>query len=231
MTTPRTRLLTAAAVGAVLVLGACTSGSEDEGSTPTEVLAAAKQTLDDTSGVHVVLATEKLPAGVSGIVSADGIGTHPAAFEGDLKIAASGITADAEVVAVGGSVFAKLPFTTEFAEVDPADYGAPDPADLMAPEGGLSSLLTATEDPEEGSPAREGDTVLTEYTGTVPGDVVATIIPSASAGSDFDVHFTITEENVLNEAEITGPFYPDSDDVTYTIRFDEYDTEREITAP
>ena len=236
MTTPRARVIRAhvviaCALAAGFLLGSCSSDSEDEGLSPTEVLAEAKKTLDETSGVHVVLATEKLPAGISGIVSADGIGTHPPAFEGDLKIATNGITADAEVVAVDDTVYAKLPFTTEFAEVDPAEYGAPDPADLMAPEGGLSSLLTAVESPEEGKPVREGKTVLTEYSGTVPGDVVAAIIPSAPADTGFAATFTITEDNVLNQAEITGPFYPGTDDVTYTIDFDQYDTEREIAAP
>lgn len=230
MTTRRhTSALVALAAG--LLLGACSSGSGDEGLAPAEVLAQAKQTLDETSGVHVVLATEKLPAGISGIVSADGIGIHPPAFEGDLKIATSGITGDAEVVAVDDVVYAKLPFTTEFARVDPAEYGAPDPADLMAPDGGLSSLLTAVESPEEGDPVRDGEAVLTEYSGTVPGDVVAAIIPSASADSEFDATFTITDDNVLNQAEITGPFYPDTGDVTYTIDFDQYDTAREISAP
>lgn len=230
MTFVRTRLLLVA-LSSALILSGCTSDAGEEGPSPAEVLADAKQNLDKTSGVHINLATEELPPGVSGIVSADGVGTHPPAFEGTLKIAAEGITADAAVIAVDDKVFAKLPFTTEFTEVDPADYGAPDPADLMAPEGGLSSLLTAVEEPKEGEPVRQGELVLTEYTGTVAGDVVAAIIPSASADESFDVRFTITDDNVLNEATITGPFYPDADDVTYTIAFDEYGTEREIAAP
>ena len=39
--------------------------------------------------------------------------------------------ADASVVAVDGVVYAKLPFTTKYTDIKPADYGAPDPADLM----------------------------------------------------------------------------------------------------
>ena len=61
---------------------------------------------------------------------------------------------DVEVVAADGKVFAQLPFTTEFVEVDPADYAAPDPAALMEPEGGLSSLLTAAEGVEAGEQVR-----------------------------------------------------------------------------
>lgn len=232
MTTSRSGVLIALVLAAAFVLSSCSDDAQQEESTsPEEVLAAAKTTLDETSGVHVVLSTDKLPPKISGILHADGIGTHAPAFQGTLKVVAGGITADAEVVAVDGVVYAKLPFTTDFAKIDPADYGAPDPADLMGAEGGLSSLLTSMEDVKEGKPVRDGELVLTEYTGTVPGDVVAGIIPTASADSDFDARFTVTGEAVLNEAVLTGPFYPKADDVTYTIKFDRYDTSKEITAP
>jgi len=218
-------------VAATFVLGACGGADEQDDRAPEEVLASAKTTLDETSGVHIVLSTDKLPPGTSGILNADGIGTHAPAFEGTLKVATSGITADAEVVAVDDVVYAKLPFTTDFTPIDPGDYGAPDPAALMGTEGGLSSLLTAIEGVKEGEPARAGELVLTVYTGIVSGDVVASIIPTASADSDFDATFTLTDDDVLNEAVLTGPFYPGGDDVTYTIKFDEYDTSKNITAP
>jgi len=222
--------LTLASLLAVTVTG-CTNGSAGADQSPEEVLAAAKTELDETSGVHVSLATEKLPPAVDGILSAEGVGTHDPAFDGELVVATGGITADVSVVAVDGTVYAKLPFTSEFVEIDPASYSAPDPAALMRPEGGLSSLLTAAEGLEEGDPVREKEQVLTEYTGTVPGDAVATIIPSAAPTSDFDATFTVADDDRLAEAELTGPFYPEADDVTYTISFDEYGTTQDITAP
>ncbi|MDQ3616679.1 MAG: LppX_LprAFG lipoprotein [Actinomycetota bacterium] len=231
MTVSRPRALIGLGGAAALFLSAC-SGSDDASErTPTQVLAEAKQNLDATPGVHVVLSTEKLPEGVDGILSTDGIGTHPPAFEGDLKVSVQGITSDAAVVAVDDVVYAKLPFTTQFVPVNPEDYGAPDPADLLAEEGGLSSLLSEAEDVEAGGEIRNNKSVVTEYTGTVPGDAVATIIPSAAADSDFDATFTITEEDVLDEAVISGPFYPDAGDVSYTITFDDYGTDKQITAP
>jgi lipoprotein LprG len=225
------RALVAGALAASLALGGCSGGGDGEASSPEEVLAAAKANLDETSGVYVTLATEKLPPTVDGILSADGVGTHDPAFEGDLKVASGGITADVAVVAAQGKVLAKLPFTTQFVEIDPAAYAAPDPARLMQPEGGLSSLLTAAEGVEEGSQVRSGEDVLSSYTGTVPGDVVAEIIPSASPEDDFEARFTVDDEDRLREAVLTGPFYPQADDVTYTITFEEYDTSRDITLP
>lgn len=222
------RLLTFV-VAAVLGLSACSQG-QDTGD-PEAALAAAKQNLDETTGVHIVLSTEKLPAGVSGLLNADGVGTHDPAFKGDIKVATSGITADAAVVAVDGFVYAKLPFTTKFVPIDPADYGAPDPAALMRAEGGLSSLLSEATDVQEGQQVRDGKVVLSSYTASVPGEAVASVIPSASATADFKATFTVNDEDRLSKAVLTGPFYPEGGDVTYTIAFDDYDTSQNITDP
>jgi lipoprotein LprG len=225
------RALATCALALALPLSACGADAGGEDRAPEEVLAAAKTALDETSGVRVGLSTEELPPGVDGIVSASGIGTHDPAFEGDLKVATGGITADVPVVAAQCKVFAKLPFTTKYVEVDPAAYGAPDPAGLMAPEGGLSSLLTAAEEVEEGQQVRSGEDVLSSFSGTVPGDAVASVIPSASAEAEFDARFTVDAQDRLREAVLTGPFYPDADDVTYTITFEQYDTSEDITLP
>lgn len=228
----RTRAAVAvAALVAPLLLSSCSEADGEAGRTPEERLAAAKATLDETSGVHIRLSTDKLPKGISGLLFADGVGTHDPAFDGDIKVVASGLTADAAVVAVDGVVYAKLPFTTKFVEIDPTDYGAPDPADLMGSEGGLSSLLTAAEGVEEAEQVRDGEVVLSKFTATVPGDAVAAIIPSASPEQDFDASFTVDDSDQLNRVELTGPFYPDADDVTYTVDFDEYGIEQDIQTP
>lgn len=222
--------LAACACAAVLALSACSGGQAEERA-PEDVLAAAKTELDETSGVRLSLATEELPPRVDGILSAKGIGTHDPAFEGDLKVSTGGFTADVPVVAAKGKVFAQLPFTTEFVEVDPAAYAAPDPAGLMEAEGGLSSLLTAAEGVEAGEKVRSGEDVLTSYSGTVPGEVVAGIIPSASAGADFQAGFTVDADDRLREAVLSGPFYPDVDAVTYTITIEDYGTTADVTLP
>ena len=70
-------------------------------------------------GVRIVLSTPALPPGVSGLLAADGVGTHAPAFSGAIKVSASGVTADAGVVAVDGTVYAKLPFTSKFTPIKP----------------------------------------------------------------------------------------------------------------
>jgi lipoprotein LprG len=227
--------LTSALAGAFLLLAA-TACSDDSGggsdSPPEDVLAAARTTLDETSGVHLTLKTDDLPDGVTGVEAAEGIGTHAPAFEGTITVNLLGQSVEVPVVAVGDTVYAQLPFTTGYQDVDPTEYGAPDPAKLVTPDQGFSAVLGATEDLEEGESVRGGEDnkeVLTEYTGTVSGEAMTNVIPTASG--DFDVAYTITDEDELRSASFTGVFYPDSESMTYTVTFDDYGTEKDITAP
>jgi len=233
----RLRLL-AAPVVLGLALAGLSACSEDEGGgsddNAEEALAAAKKSLDDTSGVKITMSTEDLPNGVTGITSAEGTGVHPSAFEGTFKLSVSGLPADAEVIAVDGTTYAKnsllLP---EWTEIDPSDYGAPDPAKLMDPDGGFSGLLAAAEDVETGDSVRGGEDnkeVFTEYTGTIASDAVEALVPTAEG--DFDFTYTISDDDELREAVLKGAFYgEDEGEVTYTLNLDDYGTEKEITAP
>ncbi|GGO69344.1 LppX_LprAFG lipoprotein [Nocardioides deserti] len=221
---------------AALVAG-CSGGDDDstpvgEEQTPAEVMELAKTTFDETSGLSITLTTDDLPEGVTGIVDASGVGTHAPAFEGSITVVLLGQQVEVPVVAVDDKVYAQVPFTDGWQDIDPTEYGAPDPAGLMSPDAGFSALLPATTDLEEGESVRGGannDEVLTEYTGTVPDTAVKNVIPSASG--DFDATYTITAEGELRSAVLTGIFYADSPEMTYTIGFDDYGTEQDITAP
>src|SRR5262245_11944079 len=234
----RVRLL-AAPVVLGLALGALTACSSDDskggtGDNPQQVLAAAKKTLDETSGVNIELVTKDLPSGVTGITSAEGTGVHPSAFQGTFKLSVNGLPADADVIAVNGKTYAKnsllLP---DWTEIDPATYGAPDPAKLMDPDAGFSGLLSAAEDVKKGDTVRGGKDnkeILTEYTGTISSDAVSALIPSAEG--DFDFTYLISDNNELRQAVLKGAFYgKDHGDMTYTLTLDDYGTEKDIQAP
>ncbi|MBZ5741193.1 LppX_LprAFG lipoprotein [Nocardioides mangrovi] len=226
--------LTAALLAASLT--ACGGGSDGGGGgsdqTPEEALAAAKTTLDDTSGVTLGLTTDDLPDGVTGVEKAEGVGTHAPAFDGTITVVLTGQAFQVPVVAVDKKVYVQLPLTTGWQDIDPADYGAPDPARLMSSGQGFSSLLPATTDLEQGDSVRGGEDnkeVLTTYTGTVGSDVVKNVIPTATG--DFDASYTISDDDQLRSATLTGVFYEDSDPMTYTVTFDDYGTDKNITAP
>ena len=219
-------------VALVVPLAACSGGGAGgSGESPAKVLAVAKSALDETSGVTLSLSTPELPAKVDGILDATGVATHAPAFAGDLTVVVNGLDVDVPVVSVRGKVYAKLPFTVSFAEVNPADYGAPDPARLMSPDTGLSSWLTSATGIEAAGRAREGRTVLSAYTGSLAGDVVDASIPSAAAGADFPVTFQIDGDGRLRSVKISGPFYGSRSTVHYTVGLDDYGTRRVIRKP
>jgi lipoprotein LprG len=206
-----------ALVGA-LALSACKGGSSDNTEPPSDRLAAAKTSLDDAEYIGFALATDSLPDGLdNGLKKAAGTGTHDPAFTGNVDVQAA-VSISAPIVSVDGKVYAQLPIVG-WRDIDPADYGAPDPAALMDTDTGLSSLFAQTVDPTAGNQVREGDQVLDTIDGTIPGDAVKAIFPSAGDG-DFDVTYALTSDDAIDAIDVTGPFYGDSGDVTYRLTFD-----------
>ena len=224
----RRRLVAAAtAVAALLLLSACFGSSEEEPEDPrvgSGPLAAAQQKLLDTSGVDVTLSTDKLPRRADGVRTLSGTLTAAPAFKGKVDVRVNDLTATLPMVAVDGAVYAQLPFTETYAEVDPSAYGSPDPAELLDPGHGLAGWLGSTEGAAE---SEDGKVV----TGTIPGQVVAGAIPSASAAGTFKAEWHLDGDGLLEEATITGPFYGKAGDVTYLLDLGEYDLSPDITAP
>jgi lipoprotein LprG len=221
-----------ATVSAAALSGCSGDQASGNGSSPEDVLAQAKSKLDDTSGVHLSLSTDDLPEDISGIKAADGVANHDPAFDGKITVVLSGQDFEVPVVAVHDRVYVQLPLTPGWQDIDPADYGAPDPSQLMSPDAGFSALLPATTGLEEGDSVRGGKDnkeVLTEYTGSVPSSAVENVIPTATG--DFDVAYTVTDDGELREAKLTGDFYDSGDSMTYTVDFDDYGTETDIKAP
>lgn len=217
---------------------ACSGSSDDKpsGDTPNDVLAHAKELLDETSGVDLTITSAGLPQSSSGALLVGGSGTamHPSSFEGTIDLKAMGFSDSAEVIAIDGKVWAKSPFLgPDFSEIDPARFGVPDPGLLLATDGGVSDLLIETTDLEEGESVRGGDDnkeIFTQYSGTLSAAQVQLLVPSASSG-DFSVLYEITSDGHLRSAELTGAFYPGERDVTYTIDIEKYGVEKKISAP
>ena len=230
---PRSRgpALVAFALLASLFLAGCGESDDKPEQSPTEVMEQAKKHFDDASSVHIALNTDSVPPSGDGVLGATGDVTHDPAFKGDVKVLFQGFPAELPVTAVGGKVYAKLPFSAKIGSIDPADYGAPDPADFADPENGLSGLLTKMEDLEKGEEERSGDKILTTYTGKLPGAAVKKIIPSAEAGQSYDTEVGVDDKGYASTVKVTGAFFGGSEDVTYDVKFTEYDKGVKITAP
>jgi lipoprotein LprG len=223
------------ALVAALALTACggsDGGKKAAAKTPAQVMASAKKHFDDASSVHIKLSTDSTPpAGSNGVLGASGDITHEPAFEGDVKVLLSGLTATVPVTSVGGKVYAKLPLQTGYSTINPDEYGAPDPADFADPDKGLSSLLTQLDGLEKGKQTRSGGEILTSYTGTLPGSAVKAIIPSASAKKTYQTEVGVDEKGFATTVKITGIFFSAGDDVTYDVLLTGYGKGVEITAP
>jgi len=219
--------LTAAAV----LLAAC-GGSSTKSESPTHAIAAAKKAFDTTSGVDVSLTGKDLPSN-GALVSAAGTLTRAPAFDGKIAVKVLGTVAQVPVISVDDKVYAKLPLTVHWQTIDPSQYGVPDPASLIAPETGISRLLTDTtglksHGSERGG--RDNKEILTTYAGTLPGSAVATIISSATG--DFAVTYTLGDKDRLEQAELTGHFYGTSQKAsTYVVTLDDYGVDKTIKAP
>lgn len=222
-------------VVAALVLSGCGGSSDKKAAkkeaTPTQVMTAAKKKFDDASSVHIALSTKSTPSAGNGVLGATGDITHDPAFAGDVKVVLGGLTATVPITSVGGKVYAKLPLQTKYSVIKPDEYGAPDPADFADPDKGLSSLLTEIDGLKKGDRKRDGDDILTSYSGKLPGKAVKAIIPSADTGSTYDTTVGIDDSGHATKVGITGPFFADDKDVTYSVTFSQYDKGVKISTP
>jgi lipoprotein LprG len=235
LTTARRTAVAGAALALALTTAACTGEeSATESKDAAELLSGGVDQLRATEGLTLDLSTESLPEGVSGITAARGVTNDSPAFEGSITVRMSGVAAEVPVVSVDGTVYATLPFTSAFQEVDPTEYGAPDPALLVTPDSGFPVLLENTDAAERGDAFRGGKDnaeELTPVTGTVSGDLMKQIIPSVADTDTFDVEWGFADSGELRTAELTGVFYADSEEMTYTVDFTGYGEAAEITAP
>lgn len=231
----RTRHLILTLAAATLVVAGCTDSSDgSKGGNPARLqarLAEAKAALDVAETITISLATENLPSGVTGLLSAKGKGNHSPAFDGKVKVVTGGASVDADVIAVDGKVYAKTSFAPVFLTIDPDTLKAPDPAALLDTDTGVTQILAKTEKLKEGGKSRDGEDVLTTIKGTLPGTLVKDIIPSAAEDETFDATYRLDDENVLRDATLKGPFYPNGGDVTYTVKLTTSDTPVTIEPP
>jgi hypothetical protein len=214
-----------------MVLAGCSGGGDSE-SAP-DLLAHAKHTLDEAKTLHFVLiSSDKAPETGTELFGGEGDVARPASFDGTLQVSASGSVLDLDVVSVDGTVWAQLPFTSGFTEVDPAQFGFGDPGALLDPDTGISQLLAQAESPKLGDERRVGGEVVREVTANLPGDLVEQILTSADPSKPVRAKLSIAvDSGELRRAELTGPFFTAEDDATYTLELSDFGADVEITAP
>jgi lipoprotein LprG len=222
---------TALAVG--LGAAACTGEEQTQakGQSPAELLSSARTKLETSPSVSFTLESAGLPGKAVGVSGARGTGRFtPPSFKGTLNATISGVTGTVDVVAVEKDVWMKF-FTPDYNPIDPADYGAPNPAQLFDTKTGITSLVDKTQGVQKEGTVRDGPDVLATVKGTLPGSAVADLLVVGDRAATFDATYGITNPGgELRRVVLSGPFYKGATS-TYTLRLKRLDQAVEITRP
>jgi lipoprotein LprG len=216
----RSKALTLAAVAVLLTLAGCSGdgGRKAAEEPPAQRLAAARTKLEKSPAVGFTLVSEGLPSKAIGVSGAKGTGLfQPPSFKGTLNATVGGVTGTVDIIAVEQDVYMKF-FTPGYTKIDPAQYGAPNPAQLFNTSTGVTSLVDRTTGLAAGARSRDGATILDTFTGRVPGSAVADLFVIGDRSGTFDITYGVAEDGGdLRTVVLKGPFYAGST-ATYNLR-------------
>jgi len=226
-------LLLAVLAFALVGVGGCSSTpSASTALPPTERLAAVKKVLDGAGFVTLSLTSKDVPSGVNGVTAATGVGAVSATeprFKGSITGTVKGVAGTVDLISIGATAYMKF-FTPDYVETNLADLNAPNPSMFFNPDTGVSSLLTAVEEPKAADPVRSGDEVLDRFTGTLPGSRIQSLFMLGDGTGSYQVTFAVTSDDQLRLATMTGPFFAGATS-TYTLRLTGYGTSADIAKP
>jgi len=219
----------------VSLLAGCSGGDSGNGASDSgakKLLASAKEVIDAADSAHFTITSADVPEGGTALVGGEGSAARPGQFEGSLEVSFGGTTATVEVISTDGTVYAKLPFSSAYAETDPAQFGFGDPGLFMDPDEGVSNLLVEATGARLTGTSRIGSEVVQDVEASIPGTVVRDLLVSADPKMPVDATFSIvTESGELRRAVVTGPFFDKDVESTFTIVLDRYGEEVDIRAP
>jgi hypothetical protein len=222
------RRIAIAATASLLMLSGCGTPSLNA----TTLLQKTKGVLDGTSSFHFTLSSTNVTGSGPLLTGGSGDMKRPASMSGTLNVSLSGFSVGVPVVSVGGTFSVKLPTDTRFTTADPADYGFADPAKLIDPTSGLSSLLLLCKSAQVESDDRYNGEALHEIGCTLPGAAVAALLTSADPSQNIDATFGIdASSNQLRRVVLTGPFVAAGTNSTYTLILANYGENVSVTPP
>ena len=212
----------------VVALAGC-GGASTGAADPAAVLREAKATIDGTVALHFTLATSG-DHGATAITGGEGDLQHPDRLRGTFTVSVAGVPASVKVASAGGTFLAQLPFSSSYTATDPSAFGIANPAKLISPDGGLSSVLVDVEGPRSTGQTRVDGEVLDTVAGTVPGsDLVA--LPDDDTSKPVQVVARINPtSHQLRQVSLTGPIGT-TGKATYTVTLTAYGEHVDLTLP
>jgi lipoprotein LprG len=220
-----------AAVAVIAAVAGCGSSRQYE-TDPRAVLIEAKRVLDTAPAVHFGLTSNNAVGTGTLITGADGDAHRPDGFRGTLTILQAGFNVTVHIISAQGFFFVQLPFTTRYEPTDASKYGFGDPATLLDPNLGLSSLLVQARSATMADRDRMGSEELYEIDVSLPGDRVAALLTSADKTKPVKGRIGINvDSHQIRRVVLTGPFFDAHRDSTYTLVLDKYGENVSITPP
>ena len=211
-------------------LAACSSSSAPHLSASV-LLQKAKLTADSSSSVHFLLTSTGVSLDATNITGGSGDMARPSSLLGTFSVALSGFTASVKVASVGNVFEAELPFTNHYEKTDPANFGLTNPAELLDPNKGLTSLLALAQNPQNGPSVRVKGELLDTVTFTVPGNDIP-VLPDANPSKPVDLTVGINPTNFeLRSVTLVGPLTSATSNSTFVVTLTNYNEHVTITLP
>jgi len=215
----------------VAAVSGCGSSKQYE-TDPRAVLVEAKRVLDNAPAVHFALTSTSAQGTGTLITGADGDAHRPDGFRGTLTVVQSGFNVTVHIISAQGYFFVQLPFTSSYEPTDPSKYGFGNPATLLDPNLGLSSLLTSAATAKMSDRDLLNGEELYEVDVTLPGDRVAALLTSADKTQAVTGRIGVdTGNHQIRRVVLTGPFFDKARTSTYTLVLDKYGENVSITPP
>ncbi len=215
----------------VAAVSGCGSSKQFE-TDPRAVLVEAKRVLDNSPAVHFKLTSSNAQGTGTLITGADGDAKRPDGFRGTLTVVQSGFNVTVHIVSAQGYFYVQLPFTSSYEPTDPSKYGFGNPATLLDPNLGLSSLLTSATTAKMADRDLLNGEELYEIDVTLPGDRVAALLTSADKTQPVSGRIGVdTGNHQIRRVVLTGPFFDKARQSTYPLVLAKYGENVSITPP
>jgi lipoprotein LprG len=223
-----TRLVALAAL--VAAVSGC-GGRQYEGDAHA-ILLESKRVLDNSPAVHFALNSADAQGTGTLITGANGDAHRPDGFRGTLTVVQSGFNVKVNIISAQGYFYVQLPFTSTYESTDPSKYGFGNPATLLDPNQGLSTLVTSALSAKLGDRDRYNGEELYEVDVTLPGDRVAALLTSADKTQTVTGRIGVNvDTHQIRRVVLTGPFFDKTKKSTYTLVLDKYGENVSITPP
>ncbi len=216
----------------VAVVSACGSSASLSSTQAKNLLDQGKTTIDNSQAFHFTLTTAGVPQG-SGttIVGGSGDLARPDKLLGSFMVSVGGLQAAVKVAAGAGRFYAQLPFQRTYTATDPSSFGVANPAQLISPSGGLSSILSNTTETVSGGQTRVNGELLDVVSGSVPGTDI-TVLPDKDPSRPVAVKALINPSNhQVRQIVLTGPIETTAPSASFTVTLTNYGEHVNLAIP